>query len=132
MSNNNLEQFQALARQLLSQYQVVEQAVEHVFENQESTSKNEMLDAIRSLLTEVKQTEAQLKPLRDILKNDSVSMPPATQATIDQTIQIVTTIIPRIGAIEKSAIDSRESLAPVIRESVRAVQMKSAYSKQRS
>jgi hypothetical protein len=130
MSKSNLEQFHVLALQLQNQYKVVERNVDQIYANKDVAATTETLESIRALLLEVKQTEHQIQPLRDSLQAEGESMPEATQKIIDRTVQIVTTLIPRIGALEKEAIDSKEKLAPVIREGVRAVKMKSAYSKQ--
>jgi hypothetical protein len=132
MSLNKLGQFQQLVQQLADQYDVVNQAVDTVYAQRESASKTEMLESITQLLTRVKQTEAEIQPLRESLQADNVTIPATTQAIINQTIQTVTTLIPRIGALEKEAVESREKLAPVIREGVRAAKMQSAYAKQRS
>ena len=132
MSQSNLDQFHRLVQQLFSQYTLAQQAVDHVYANQETASNNETLDSIRQLLTHVKQTEAEIAPLRDSLQSQNIAVPAATQTVVDDTIKIVTTLIPRIGALEKSAVDARERLAPVIHEGVRAASMKSAYAKQKT
>ncbi len=132
MSNSNLEQFHFLAQQLLNQYKIVEQTVDQVYSQREAASTTDTLESIQQLLLHVKQTESMIQPIRDSLKTDNESIPADTQKIVADTVQIVTTLIPRIGALEKEAVDSREKLAPVIREGVRAAKMKSAYSKQQS
>lgn len=132
MSNNRLQQYHVLVQQMLDQYRIVEQNVNRVSSELETTSATDALEPIKQLLDQVKQTESELKPIRDSLQADGATVPPETKALVDDTVKIVTTLIPRIGAMEQKAVESRERLAPVIREGVRAVKMKSAYAKQQT
>ncbi|QEG23358.1 hypothetical protein [Mariniblastus fucicola] len=132
MSNNNLEQFHNLVLQLLDQYKIVDQTVQQVRTKPETESPIDTLETIKQLLDHVKQTEARIQPIRDSLQAANATIPRPTQQLIDETVTIVTSLIPNIGALEKDAVESREKLAPIIREGVRAVKMKSAYAKQTS
>ena len=132
MSNRNLEQFHFLVQQLLNQYKIVEQTVDQIYSRQRGSSSAETLESINRLLVHVKQTESEIQPIRDSLQAENQTIPESTREVIDRTVQIVTTLIPRIGALEKELIESREKLAPVIREGVRAAKMQSAYSKQQT
>jgi len=132
MSNNRLQQYHVLVQQMLDQYRIVEQNVNRISSELETTSATDALEPIKQLLDQVKQTESELNPIRDSLQADGATVPPETKALVDDTVKIVTTLIPRIGAMEQKAVESRERLAPVIREGVRAVKMKSAYAKQQT
>lgn len=132
MSNSSLQEYEALAKELLHQYRSVDRAVDYVVASKGSTSANETLEVIKKLLDSVKKTESKVQPIRDSLIAEGATLPESTQKVIDETVKIVTTLIPRIGALEKDAVEARERLAPVIREGVRAAKMKSAYSKQHS
>lgn len=115
---------------LLEQYRVVDRAITDITSQKEHRSSNETLEKINQLLAGIKKTESQIQPVRDDLIAQKVSVPEPTQKVIDETVQIVTALIPRIGALEKDAVAARERLTPVIREGVRAAKMKSAYAKQ--
>lgn len=132
MSKNKLDQFHSLVQRMLDQYLIVQRAVDYIYATKDSVSTTDTLESIRNLLMDVKQTETEIQPVRDSLQAENAQIPPATQELVDQTVQIVTTLIPRIGALEKDAVEAKENLAPAIRESVRAAQMKSAYAKQRT
>lgn len=132
MSNSKIEQFHVLAQQLYDQYKVVEQTVDKICDKAETAAASDTLELIQHLLVRVKQTETQLKPIRDSLLASGETLPADTKKIVEDTVQVVTTLIPRIGALEKDAVESREKLAPVIHEGVRAAKMITAYSKQRT
>ncbi len=130
MAISKLKQYHDLAAMLLDQYRVVDRAVTMVVGQNDPGSSNESLETINQLLAGVKETESKIKPLRDELVAANATLPEATQKVIDETVQIVTSLIPRIGALEKEAVEARERLSPAIHEGVRAAKMKSAYAKQ--
>ena len=132
MSNNKLEQFNILVQQLFVQYKVVERTIDQICSRRGTASETENLQMIKQLLSQVRQTEAEIQPLRDSLQANNATIPDSTQAIIDDTIQMVTTLIPKIGALEKEAVESREKLAPEIHEGVRAAKTKTAYARQRN
>lgn len=131
MSQNDLEQFHSLVSQLKDQYLEVKQSVAKLQHPTPDESQVERLGIIKEMLVKVKLTESELAPIRDKVESSGVKLPAETRAVVDELTDLVTRLIPVIGTLEKDAMKARQTLAPVIRQSVRAVKMKSAYSKQR-
>lgn len=125
------QQFSDLATELHQHYQTVQAAIEQIDAKQIAAPSVELLSQINALLTPVKETESRLAPVRDQLIAAGESTPADVKPIIEQTVQIVSYLLPKIGELEKSAQQSRDNLAPKIGESVRAMRMQSAYSRKR-
>ena len=132
MTENELEQqFRMFTKQLLDNYQMVEDVVRHIDNKQKSTLDVDQLTQINDLMKPVKETESMLGPIRDSMKAKGLSTPDDVKPVIDKTVEIVGYLLPKIGELEKVARESRQNLAPSIGESVRAMKMQSAYGRGR-
>lgn len=129
MKTNDIEQYRKLVFQLRDQYKVVLEKVDAIFARQEPTANTETLRVIQNLLVDVKHTESKLEPLRAQLQASGNTTPVDVREVVDQTVGMVSKLIPRMGQLEQAAVESRERMAPEIHASVRAVQMQSAYSR---
>lgn len=132
MSNDNSSQFAIWVNQHLEQYRVVDRLIQQVHDRTPPSASTEELEHINQLLNEIKSTEANLKPLRNAMEAAGESPTPELKKSIDETIQLVMGLIPKIGELEKLAVESRDKLAPQIRASAKAVQMKNAYGRSTS
>lgn len=132
MTENELEQqFRVFTKQLLDNYQMVEDVVRKIDGKQQSSLDVDQLTQINELMKPVKQTESILGPIRDSMKAKGLSTPDDVKPLIDKTVEIVGYLLPKIGELEKVARESRQNLAPSIGESVRAMKMQSAYGRGR-
>ena len=129
MSTDKNDEFRDLTIQLRDQYRKVSSTVAALCSEESTAAKTEDLQKINDLLMEVKTTEFRLKPIRELLQTAGESISPDLKPAIDETIQIVLGLIPRIADLEKAAIKSRNELSPQIRASVRAIQMQNAYTR---
>ena len=128
MTKNELEQqFRLLTRQLLENYQSVENVVRMIDRKQPASLDVEQLTHINELMKPVKQTESALGPIRESMQSMGISTPDDVKPLIDKTLEIVGYLLPRIGELESAARESRQKLAPSIGASVRAMKMQSAY-----
>lgn len=125
------QQFSDLATELHQQYEIIRARIEQINAEQMTTPSVELLSQINVLLAPVKETESRLAPIRERMIAEGYSTPAETKPIIEQTVEIVSYLLPKIGALEKSAQESRDSLAPKIGESVRAMRMQSAYGRKR-
>lgn len=125
------QQFRNLATQLHGQYKAVEKAIREVDDRKFSTPDVDLLTRINSLLDPIKHTESELAPIRDQMQSNGMSTPDDMKAVIDETVSIVSSLLPKIGELENKAKEARQNLAPKIGESVRAMRMQSAYGRKR-
>jgi hypothetical protein len=85
------------------------------------------MDAINVRITAIKQTEELLRPLRDHFCQSKESMPAAVQESTQATIDIIKGLMPKLAQLEKDTAAAAQRLYPKVQQSVRAVQMQTAY-----
>ena len=129
ISRNNLSEFRKLTHELRDQYRVVDESVTQIYQHKNSLASTDDLERVNGQLNEVKTIEAKLQPIRKQMELEGQQVPNEMKSVIDETVQIVMGLIPRIADLEQSAIESRDKLAPLIHEGVRAIDMKNAYQK---
>jgi DNA repair exonuclease SbcCD ATPase subunit len=122
MSNNIAESLGSLMNQLLQQYQSLDATID-VMVKTESTS----MEGVTSRIAEIKRTEQSLAPLREQYRREFETLSDDLRRVTDQTIELVTGLMPKLAQLEKATVESANRLFPKIQESVRAVQMQSAY-----
>ena len=125
------QKFRDLTTQLHGQYQIVENAIREIDDGKFSTPDIDLLTRINSLLDPIKQTESDLAPIRDQMQSNGMSTPEDMSKVIDETVAVVSYLLPKIGELENKAKEARQNLAPKIGESVRAMRMQSAYGRKR-
>jgi seryl-tRNA synthetase len=132
MTTSSLDQqFASLVIELHQHYQTVNDAMRKIESGSLAAPSVELLSQVNSLLDPVKATEAKLRPIREQMETAGRSTPAELKPVIDQTVEIVSFLLPKIGELENSAKESRAKLAPKIGESVRAMRMQSAYGRKR-
>ena len=127
MAANNDETFSTLTLQLHQQYV----DLNHVIDSM----GNEAVESVEDIaihMKRIKETEAELKPLRDAVVAAGQKLPANLQTATDETIKIVTGLMPKLAMLEKATVESAKRLFPQVQESVRAVQMQNAYSGSRA
>ena len=122
-------QFRQLTLKLRDQYRGVEAKLDEVRADKGVVTELKTLEHINGLLSGAKDTEAILQPLREQMKAAGQSTPDDIRPIIEETIQMVSSLLPRFGEMEKVALEQRENLAPQISAGVRAAQMQSAYTR---
>ena len=122
-------QFRQLTLQLRDQYRGVEEKLDQVYTDKGTVTELKALEHINGLLSGVKDTEAILQPLRAQMQAAGESTPDDLGPIIEETIRMVSSLLPRFGEMEKAALEQRENLAPQISAGVRAAQMQSAYTR---
>ena len=127
MSSNRLAKFHELSVKLRQEYESVEQRVDALF--CDVTSTTDALEKINSLLDQVKLIESQVQPIRESLNESGESLPAETRLVVDETIQMVSRILPKVGELTQAAVEAKEKLAPKIHAGVQALKMQSAYTK---
>ncbi|MEM7454254.1 MAG: hypothetical protein AAF456_07850 [Planctomycetota bacterium] len=127
MSRNKDDALVELTIRLRDQYVLAEKALNSLAAR--SHSEPEDLEEVTELLASVKQTEAELRPHREAYEASGRPLPSDLQPVVNETIGIVSRLIPRITELEKVAVQARENLKPQIHEGVRAARMQSAYSR---
>lgn len=125
---NNIKE---LAGRLLARYQEIERSIDLLSSVADYVSKNEAMDEVRSIMTEVKQIETELFPLRDQFLSSGQEFSSPTTQLFRQAAEMLTSLLPKINDLEQTAIQDRDKLAPEIHDSVRGMQMQSAYAQNR-
>ncbi len=125
--STTVSELEELAVRLKRQYQELDRIVEAM-----SDSSQDSIDAISEQLSTIKQTEAALRPIREEFRSTGDALPAHLQETTSETIEILKGLLPKLGQLEKTTLDSAKRLFPKIQESVRAVKMQSAYGANRA
>ncbi|MEO1616787.1 MAG: hypothetical protein AAFV88_13095 [Planctomycetota bacterium] len=117
------------ANELLEQTKTLKRQYEELAELIESfrEESHREVDPMNDLMKRIKQTEASLKPLRESFLASGQKVTGTLKEVTDETIEIVKSLMPMLGDLEKSSVDSLRRLFPKIQGSVRAVQMQNAY-----
>ncbi len=121
-------QIKKLANGLLAVYQDIEQHFNQLASEPDNVSRAETMMSVRESLVQAKQIESELFPLRDQMVNAGQAMQPETQLIFEQATRAISQLLPQVNLMEKAAIEERDKLSPIIRDSVRGLQMQSAYS----
>ena len=127
MSKN--EQFHKLVTKLLAAYKVVRHRVDTIDLIDGIYEKADHLVELNNDLTNIKKLEIQISPIRDEMKSNGESLETETRKIVDETIEIVSALVPRLGLLEELARNERENLSPQIHQGVRAMQMQAAYTR---
>lgn len=122
MSNSDDETFATLTVQLHQQYVELDGIVDKL-----AQGPIESVDSIADQMKKIKRTEGALGPLRDRFIESKRSLSDQLQTVTDQTIVLVTQLMPKLAQLEKTTIDSAKRLFPQVQQNVRAVQMQNAY-----
>ena len=122
MSNSDDETFATLTVQLHQQYVELDGIVDKL-----TQGPLESVDSIADQMKKIKRTEGALGPLRDRFIESKRSLSDHLQTVTDQTIVLVTQLMPKLAQLEKTTIDSAKRLFPQVQQNVRAVQMQNAY-----
>ena len=122
MSNSDDETFATLTVQLHQQYVELDGIVDKL-----TQGPIESVDSIADQMKKIKSTEGALGPLRDRFIESKRSLSDHLQTVTDQTIVLVTQLMPKLAQLEKTTIDSAKRLFPQVQQNVRAVQMQNAY-----
>ncbi len=131
MTKKNSQPIESLASGLLEQYREIESLVKLIEQSVNNVDRVKLFDNLNILLLDAKRIEGELAPLRTEFADHGVAIPTATRQQVNQTVAIVTRLIPRLGTLEERARKERLKLAPQIHDGVRALQMQSAYSQNR-
>ena len=118
-----------LVGKLVARYQEIENSIDQLSTLSDYVGKKDSMDKVRSVLVEVKEIEAELFPLRDQFLSSGQKFSSPTTQLFEQAANMLTSLLPKINDLEKAAIEERERLAPEIHDSVRGMQMQSAYAK---
>jgi predicted nucleic acid-binding Zn-ribbon protein len=108
--------------QLLQQYQSLDATIDTL-----GQSESPSMDDVTSKIAEIKQIEQSLAPIREQYRSEFETLSDDLRRVTDQTIELVTGLMPKLAQLEKATVESANRLFPKIQESVRAVQMQSAY-----
>ncbi len=112
----------SLMDQLLQQYQSLDATIDTL-----GQSESPSMDDVTSKIAEIKQIEQSLAPIREQYRSEFETLSDDLRRVTDQTIELVTGLMPKLAQLEKATVESANRLFPKIQESVRAVQMQSAY-----
>lgn len=123
----NQDKLRQLCSRLQDEYRAVESLIGEIKQNRDGDLDVESLKRIRDRLNTIKQIEAVFAPLRDDVMKNGGNPPPELRTIVQETIKIITRLIPDISAIEKAALESRNRLEPRIHDAVRGLQMQHAY-----
>ena len=118
---------QQLCCQLREEYQAVETLIGEVKTRRDGDLDVASLTNIRNRLTTIKRIESEFGPIRDQVMARGEVVPEKLKNEVEQTIAIITRLIPGISEIEQVARDSHQRLGPRIHEAVRGLQMQNAY-----
>ena len=122
MSNSDDETFAILTVQLHQQYVELDGIVDKL-----TQGPLESVDSTADQMKKMKRIEGALGPLRDRFIESKRSLSDHLQTVTDQTIVLVTQLMPKLAQLEKTTIDSAKRLFPQVQQNVRAVQMQNAY-----
>lgn len=118
-----------LVGKLVARYQEIENSIDRLSTLSDYVGKKEAMDEVRTVLADVKGIEVELFPLRDQFLKGGQNFSSATSQLFKQAASMLTALLPKINDLEKAAIQERERLTPEIHDSVRGMQMQSAYAK---
>lgn len=125
------KKIEQLAGQLLGSYQQVDDIVGMIEAAESNLDRKSLMEKLSVRLAEVKSVESEMTPLRESIQEQGQSLEPQTRAAIDQTVELVRQLLPRLGRLEQETVEQRSQLAPQIHQGVRAIQMQSAYTRNR-
>lgn len=111
-----------LTVELLELYRELDQALDSLIEKQ---SPN--VDSILSQMERIKRVESELVPLRNGLEQAGFQAADEFNQSLDQTIEIIQVVMPKLARLEQLARSSAERLQPKVAMGVRARQMQNAY-----
>jgi hypothetical protein len=112
---------------LKQQYEELERIVEAI-QNESGVG----IERIGEQMTEIKQTEQVLRPLREAYLQHHQRPSEPLRALTDETIELVQGLMPKLAELERASADSLRRLFPKIQGSVRGVQMRQAYQANRA
>jgi hypothetical protein len=118
-----------LVSELLQKYRAVQAHLDRASEPIHFAAQAEQLAELKSTLDEAKFIEQQLFPLRDQFALAGGELSQQTQSLIEQSIAIVTRLLPQLGSLEKQAQIARQNLEPQIHDGVRLLKMQNAYAR---
>lgn len=120
--SSNEQALAQLAQRLKQQYQALDDAIDAMNQAGEVA-----VETISDQLTSIRQTESMLKPLRDACLQTHEQLPPEIRTPTNETIELLRGLMPKLAQLEKTTLQSAQQLLPKIQQSVRAVQMQTAY-----
>lgn len=85
------------------------------------------IEKISEQIQQIRAAESVLGPMRDQYQKSGRQLSPQLKSLTDDTIELVKALMPKMAQLEKMTLDAAKRLFPEIHESVRVVQMQSAY-----
>lgn len=122
MSNPNFDEMLDLAFQLKKQYENLNEIIDHKLESGDCS-----IEQISEQINGIRATEDALRPMREDLRDRKAKSPDDLQAVTNDTIELMESIMPKLGVLEKETLESAKRLYPEVEQSVRVVQMQQAY-----
>lgn len=121
----------SLVTNLLQHYRTVQDQLNLAADLEGNVSRAEILRELKGTLDRIKAIELQLFPLRDSFVAGGGTLSDQTHSLIQQSIDIVSRLIPQLGTMEQQSRQAKLDLAPEIHDGVRTMKMLSAYAQNR-
>lgn len=122
MSNPHFDAMLELAFQLKKQYESLNEIIDLKIESGDCS-----IEQISEQINGIRTTEDLLRPMREDLRDRKVKSPDVLQSVTNETIELMESIMPKLGTLEKETLESAKRLYPEVEQSVRVVQMQQAY-----
>ena len=127
MSSTKHDPLVLLTLRLQEQYQTLDRLVDSM-----NQSSDVSIEPMSEQVKAIKETEDQLRPLREMFRASGHELPPELNKPNNETIELLKGLMPKLAQLEKSTLESTQRLFPKIQQSVRAVQMQNAYGASRA